>query len=51
MNGLMATVKKLQEDMNAIKDKWGDGGSKKSFPKFEGGDRTASFIFSIKQNR
>jgi hypothetical protein len=50
MNGLMVTVTKLENDIEAVKAQWGDN-PKKVYPKFEGGDRTDSFIFSLKQNR
>jgi len=49
MDNLTKTVSKLEKDMDDIKNKWGDA-PKKSYAKFEGGDRTDSFIFSLKQN-
>jgi hypothetical protein len=55
--GMMAQVSKLQSDLEKLKNgtlyDWqgGNSGPKKAYPKFEGGDRLQSFLFSLTQNR
>ena len=55
MNGLYSSMLKLQSDLEKAKNgdlyEWQKDGPKKSYPKFEGGDRTKSFVFSLQQNR
>ena len=55
MNKLLTTMIKIQSDLEKAKNgtlyAWQQDGPAKSFPKFEGGDRTQSFIFSMQQNR
>jgi len=55
-NGLMTTMLKLQSDLEKLKAgelyEWQRGAPSKSYPKFQpGGDRTKSFLFSMKQNQ
>ena len=54
-NGLMDSMLKLQSDLQKAKDgnlyEWQQPGPKKSYAKFEGGDRTKGFIFSMQQNQ
>jgi len=54
-NTLMSEMIKLQSDLEKLKNgtlyDWQQGGPAKSYEKFKGGDRTASFLFSIKQNQ
>jgi hypothetical protein len=51
----MAQMLKLQSDLEKLKNgtlyAWQQDGPAKSYPKFQGGDRTASFLFSIQQNQ
>jgi hypothetical protein len=49
IKALLALMLKIQADIEAIKKKWGDDGPKKSYTNFQGGDRTASLIFSMQQ--
>jgi len=55
--GMMAQLSKLQSDLEKLKNgtlyDWqgGNTGPKKVYPKFEGGDRLQSFLFSLAQNR
>jgi hypothetical protein len=55
MNGLLAKMLKLQSDLEKLKNgtlyDWQKDGPKKSYAKFEGGDRTKAFLFSLEQNR
>lgn len=51
MKGLLSLMLKIQQDIEAIKKKWGDDGPRKSYTKFQGGDRTAALLFSIQQVR
>ena len=55
MDGLLVTMLKLQSDIEKAKEgtlyEWQKDGPKKSYAKFEGGDRSGSFIFSMKQNQ
>jgi hypothetical protein len=54
-NKMTSQVLKLQSDLEKLKNgtlyAWQQDGPKKSFPKFEGGDRTKSFLFSLQQNQ
>ena len=56
-NRMMTQVSKLQSDLEKLKNgtlyDWqgGNSGPKKVYPKFEGGDRLQSFLFSLTQNR
>jgi len=56
-NRMMTQVLKLQSDLEKLKNgtlyDWqgGNSGPKKVYPKFEGGDRLQSFLFSLTQNR
>lgn len=54
-NALMSKMVKLQSDLQKAKDgtlyDWQQDGPKKSYAKFEGGDRKSSYIFSLKQNQ
>jgi hypothetical protein len=45
----LASMVKMQADIEEIKKKWGDDGPKKSYTRFQGGDRLAGFLFSMKQ--
>lgn len=51
----LEVILKLQSDLDKLKNgtlyKWQQPKPKKSYPQFQGGDRTASFIFSMQQNR
>jgi hypothetical protein len=51
----MSKMVKLQSDLQKAKDgtlyDWQKDGPKKSYAKFEGGDRKSSYIFSLKQNQ
>lgn len=49
-NGILAEMIQLQADIEEVKKRWGDDGPKKSYAKFEGGDRMQAFLFSLKQN-
>lgn len=49
-NGILAQMIQLQADIEEIKRRWGDDGPKKSYAKFEGGDRMKAFLFSLQQN-
>jgi hypothetical protein len=53
--GMMSDMLKLQSDLEKLKNgtlyDWQKDGPKKSYPKFEGGDRVKGFIFSLEQNR
>ncbi len=49
-NGILAQMVQLQADMEEIKKRWGDDGPKKTYARFEGGDRAKAFLFSIQQN-
>ena len=55
MNGKLNAMLKLQSDLEKAKNgtlySWQQDGPTKSFPKFKGGDRTASFTFSMQQNQ
>jgi hypothetical protein len=54
MNGLLAAMVKLQSDLEKAKNgtlyEWQKDPPKKSYPQFKGGDRSASFMFSMQQN-
>ena len=54
-NGMMSEMLKLQSDIEKLKNgtlyAWQNDGPKKSYAKFEGGDRVKAFIFSLKQNQ
>ena len=54
-NGMMAQMLKLQSDLEKLKNgslyDWQKDGPKKAYTKFEGGDRTQAFIFSLQQNQ
>lgn len=49
IRGILALMKQTEADIEAIKKKWGDDGPKKSYTKFQGGDRTAGLLFSMQQ--
>lgn len=55
MDGLLAAMLKLQSDIEKAKNgtlyEWQKDPPKKSYAKFQGGDRTAAFTFSLQQNR
>jgi hypothetical protein len=55
MNGLLEKMLKLQSDLEKAKNgtlyEWQKDPVKKSYAQFQGGDRTAAFIFSMQQNR
>jgi hypothetical protein len=48
---LKSAMLKLQADIKAVKDQWGDAGSKKSYSSFKGGDRVAGLTASMQQNQ
>jgi hypothetical protein len=54
-NGMLAKAMKLKSDLQKLQDgnlyAWQQSGPKKSYASFKGGDRTASFVFSMQQNR
>ena len=54
-NGMMSEMLKLQSDLEKLKNgtlyDWQKDGPKKTYAKFEGGDRTKAFIFSLQQNQ
>jgi hypothetical protein len=54
-NVLYDAMLKLQSDLEKLKNgtlyPWQQGGPKKSFKKFDGGDRIKSLLFSMAQNR
>ncbi len=54
-NGMMSEMFKLQSDLEKLKNgtlyDWQKDGPKKAYAKFEGGDRTKAFIFSLQQNQ
>jgi len=56
-NRMMTQVSKLQSDLEKLKNgtlyDWqgANSGPKKVYPRFEGGDRLQSFLFSLSQNR
>jgi hypothetical protein len=54
-NGIMSEMLKLQSDLEKLKNgtlyDWQQDGPKKSYAKFQGGDRVKAFIFSIQQNQ
>lgn len=49
-SGILTQMIQLQADIEEVKKLWGDEGPKKSYAKFEGGDRTKAFLFSLQQN-
>jgi hypothetical protein len=55
MNGLLSAMLKIQSDLEKAKNgtlySWQQDGPAKKFPQFQGGDRTASLLFSMKQNQ
>jgi hypothetical protein len=55
MNGLLSDMLKIQSDLEKAKNgtlySWQQDGPIKQFPKFQGGDRTASLLFSMSQNQ
>ena len=55
MNGLLAAMLKIQSDLEKAKNgtlyPWQQDGPPKKYPKFQGGDRTASLLFSLQQNQ
>ena len=54
-NGMLSQMLKLQSDLEKLKNgtlyDWQKDGPKKTYAKFEGGDRVKAFIFSLKQNQ
>ena len=54
-NGMMVEMLKLQSDLEKLKNgtlyDWQKDGPKKTYAKFEGGDRTKAFLFSLQQNQ
>lgn len=54
-NGMMSEMLKLQSDLEKLKNgtlyDWQKDGPKKSYAKFEGGDRIKAFLFSLQQNQ
>ena len=54
-NGMMSQMLKLQSDLEKLKNgtlyAWQQDGPKKSYAKFQGGDRTKAFTFSLQQNQ
>lgn len=54
-NSMMDEMLKLQSDLEKLKNgtlyDWQKGGPKKSYAKFEGGDRNKAFLFSLQQNQ
>lgn len=54
MNSMMSTMLKLQSDLEKLKNgtlyDWQKDGPKKVYTQFEGGDRSQSLVFSLKQN-
>jgi hypothetical protein len=52
---MMSQMLKLQSDLEKLKNgtlyDWQKDGPKKSYAKFEGGDRIKAFLFSLKQNQ
>jgi hypothetical protein len=54
MNGMLTSMLKLQSDLEKAKNgtlyEWQKSGPQKSFPKFQGGDRLKSLLFSMQQN-
>ena len=50
---MMTQMLKLQSDLEKLKNgtlsDWQKDGSKKTYAKFEGGDRTQAFKFSLQQ--
>ena len=54
-SSMMTEMLKLQSDLEKLKNgtlyEWQQDGPKKSYAKFEGGDRTKSFLFSLQQNQ
>ena len=55
MDGLLTSMLKIQSDLEKAKNgtlyDWQKDGPAKKYPKFQGGDRTASFLFSMRQNQ
>jgi hypothetical protein len=55
MNGILTAMLKLQSDLEKAKNgtlyPWQKDGPKKSYKQFQGGDRSAAFIFSMQQNQ
>jgi hypothetical protein len=55
MDGLLSAMLKIQSDLEKAKNgtlyPWQKDGPKKEFPQFQGGDRTASLLFSMRQNQ
>jgi hypothetical protein len=51
MDGLLSGMLKIQSDIEKVKNSWQKDGPTKKFPQFQGGDRTASFLFSMQQNQ
>lgn len=55
MDGLLAAMLKIQSDLEKAKNgtlyPWQKGGPAKKYPTFQGGDRIASLLFSMKQNQ
>jgi len=54
-NGMMSEMLKLQSDLEKLKNgnlyEWQKDGPKKTYARFEGGDRIKAFLFSLKQNQ
>jgi hypothetical protein len=54
-NSMMSEMVKLQSDLEKLKNgnlyDWQKDGPKKTYAKFEGGDRTQAFLFSLQQNQ
>ena len=51
MDGLLSAMLKVQSDLKKVKESWQKDGPTKKYPNFQGGDRTASFLFSMQQNQ
>ena len=55
MDGLLSSMLKIQSDLEKAKNgtlyEWQKDGPAKEFPQFQGGDRIASFLFSMQQNQ
>lgn len=55
MDGLLAAMLKIQSDLEKAKNgtlyPWQQDGPTKKYPQFQGGDRTASLLFSMGQNQ
>jgi len=55
MDGLLSSMLKIQSDLEKAKNgtlySWQQDGPTKKFPQFEGGDRIAGLLFSMKQNQ